>query len=105
MEDNSMILLMAEAGDEFHSLKEAKESPNWPEWEKAIQAELKQLQEKGTWELVDQPANVIPLKNKWVFILNRDKEGCITRYKARLVVKGFGQCLGHDYLETHSPVV
>jgi hypothetical protein len=31
MEENSMILLMAEAGDKFHSLKEAKESPNWPE--------------------------------------------------------------------------
>ena len=104
-EENFMIHLMAEAGDEFHSLKEAKESPDWPEWEKAIQAELNQLREKGTWELVDQPAGVVPLKNKWVFVLKKDKEGCIVRYKARLVVKGFGQRFGHDYLETHSPVV
>ena len=82
MEENSVILLMAKAGDEFHSLKEVKQSPDWPEWEKAIEAKLKQLQEKGTWELVDQPANIIPLKNKWVFALKWDKEGCISRYKA-----------------------
>jgi hypothetical protein len=85
-----MILLMAEANDEFHSLKEAKESPDWPEWEKAIQAKLNQFWKKDIWKLVDQPAGVVPLKNKWVFILKKDKEGCIVRYKARLVVKGFG---------------
>ena len=105
LDDSQMILLMAEAGDEFHTLKEAKESPDWPEWEIAIQAELNQLRDKGTWELVDLPAGAIPLKNKWVFVLKRDKEDCIVKYKARLVVKGCGQRLGYDYLETHSPVV
>ena len=30
------MINMAEAGDEFHSLKEAKDSPDWPEWEHAI---------------------------------------------------------------------
>jgi len=25
------MINMAEAGDEFHSLKEAKDSPDWPE--------------------------------------------------------------------------
>ena len=28
------------AGDELMSLKDTKNSPNWPEWEIAIQAEL-----------------------------------------------------------------
>ena len=37
------------------TLKEAKLSPEWPEWEKAIQAKLKQLQEMDTWDLVDPP--------------------------------------------------
>ena len=37
------------------TLKEAKPSPEWPEWEKAIQAKLKQLREMGTWNLVDPP--------------------------------------------------
>jgi len=44
---------MAEMDDEFHSLKEAKDSPAWPKWEGGIQTELDQHQEKGTWELVD----------------------------------------------------
>jgi transposase InsO family protein len=104
-DESQMYIAMAEAEDEFQTLKEAKESPSWPEWEIAIRAELVQHREKGTWELVDLPAGAIPLKNKWVFVLKRDKEGRIIRYKARLVVKGCGQRLGHDYLETHSPVV
>jgi hypothetical protein len=104
-DENAMFLMMAEAGDEFQSLKEARESPDWPEWEVAIRAELAMLREKETWELVDLPEGAIPLKNKWVFVLKRDKEGTIIRYKARLVVKGCGQRLGFDYLETHSPVV
>jgi len=31
------------------SLKEARKSDEWPEWEKAIKAELTQLQKMGTW--------------------------------------------------------
>ena len=97
-------VLTAEVGDEFQTLKEAKESPDWPKWEEAIRTELKQHQEKGTWELVEKPADVVPLTNKWVFVNKRDKEGTIIKNKARLVVKGCGQRPG-DYLETHSPVV
>ena len=94
----------AEIGDEFYSLKEAKDSPDWPQWENAIRTELTQHQEKGTWELVEKPVDAIPLTNKWVFVKKRDKEGRIIKNKARLVVKGCGQRPG-DYLETHSPVV
>ena len=31
-------------GDDCHSLKEACVSPDWPEWERAIQTKLEQLQ-------------------------------------------------------------
>src|SRR5260370_36261653 len=30
------LINIAEAGDKFHSLNEAKDSPDWPEWEHAI---------------------------------------------------------------------
>ena len=49
--------------------------------------------------------DAIPLNNKWVFIRKRDREGKIQQYKARLVVKGCGQCPGYNYIETHSPIV
>jgi len=37
--------------DDPKTLREAKALPDWPEWEKAIAAELKQLHEMGTWEM------------------------------------------------------
>ena len=92
-------------GDDCHSLKEARESPEWPEWEHAIQTELEQLHRMGTWKLVEKPAGAIPINNKWVFTKKRNKEGVLTKYKARLVAKGCTQRPGHDYIETHSPVV
>ena len=105
LDEESMIIMMAEAGADLQTLKEVKESPDWPKWERAIHSELAQHQEKGTWELVDLPKGTVPLKNKWVFVLKRDKEGVVVKFKARLVVNGCGQCLGFDYLETHSPIV
>jgi hypothetical protein len=93
------------AGDELNSLKEAKDSPDWPEWQKAMREELDLLKEKGTWELVQKPPNAVPLGNKWTYIKKRNKQGEINQYKAHLVVKGCGQRLGYDYIETFSPVV
>ena len=44
------------------------------------------------------------LKNKWVFKLKNDDERLL-KYKARLVVKGFGQKQGIDFDEIFSLVV
>jgi len=43
-EEDNLIqeVLTAEIGDKFHSLKEARNSSDWPEWEKAIASELQQ---------------------------------------------------------------
>ncbi len=92
-------------GDDYHSLHEAKQSPDWPEWEKAIKTELDQLNQMGTWRLVEKPQGAVPIANKWVFTKKRNKEGQLTKYKARLVAKGCAQQPGYDYVETHSPVV
>jgi hypothetical protein len=92
-------------GDEPKSLKEAKESPEWPEWERAIQAELEQLRNMGTWSLVDKPMSAIPIANKWVFTIKYGKCGELLKYKGKLVAKGCVQRPGYDYLETFSPVV
>ena len=91
--------------DDPSSLTEAKNFNNWPEWKKAIQAELEQLTEFGTWILVECPKDAIPIPNKWVFRKKYNKEGELTKYKARLVVKGFAQRPGFDYTDTFAPVV
>jgi len=87
------------------SLKDAKKSADWPKWEKAVQIELTQLQQMGTWRLVEKPPDAIPLANKWTFVRKRNKAGEIVKHKARLVVKGCAQRPGYDYVEPFSPVV
>ena len=90
---------------EPESLEEAKRSPEWSEWEKAIKIELDQLTNMGTWKLVDAPKEAILISNKWVFLKKLNKEGEVLKYKARLVAKGCSQRPGQDYLETFSPVI
>ena len=77
--------------EEPHTLAEAKRSPEWPNWEKAIRAELGQLNDMGTWELTEAPLNVTPIGNKWVLLWKYNKQGELIKYKARLVIKGCAQ--------------
>jgi hypothetical protein len=63
------------AGDEHNSLKEAKASYDWPEWQHAMDIEHNQLLEMGTWKLIEPPPNAIPIANKWVYIKKHDQLG------------------------------
>lgn len=42
---------------------------------------------------------------KWVFKLKFNSDGTISRYKARLVVKGLHQQAGIDYHEIFNPII
>ena len=88
-----------------NSVAEARASPEWPEWEKAVKTELDMLSEKGTWQLVDLPPGRKAIGNRWVFTKKFDEHGNLSRYKARLVTQGFSQIPGQDYSETFSPVM
>jgi len=92
-------------GEDPKTLQEAKGSPNWLEWEKAITVELEQLDHMGTWQLVNCPIDMVPLANKWVLIQKYNKMGELLKYKACLVVKGCSQWPGFDYTDTFSSVV
>ncbi|GJV05450.1 putative RNA-directed DNA polymerase [Tanacetum coccineum] len=63
------------------------------------------LMKNGTWSLVPRASNTNVVDGKWVYRLKRDKNGAITRYKARFVAKGCRQQPGIDFHETFSPVV
>jgi len=93
------------ARDELTDLCDAKESPSWLEWHKVMGEEIKLLTEMGTWELVNKPSDTVPIPNKWVFLKRHNKERIVTRYQARLVVKGCAQHPGYDFVKTFSPVI
>lgn len=62
------------------------------------------LRDNETWSLVDLPKGEQPIGCKWVFAVNRDKDGNVDCFKSRLVAKGCSQRWGINYTETFSPV-
>ncbi|CAI7933820.1 unnamed protein product [Closterium sp. NIES-54] len=61
------------------------------EWKKAMESELKSIEENGTWELVELPEGQKAITSKWLFKIKSDANGKIERYKSRLVAKGYQQ--------------
>jgi len=54
---------------------------------------------------VKLPKGKRDLSNKWIFRIKQDNHTSAPRYKARLVVKGFGQKKGVDFDEIFSLIV
>jgi hypothetical protein len=101
---SGMAAAMAEADALEPTYEEAQSRSDWPEWKKAIQIELNTLKAAGTWELVERPSNTNVVDSKWVFRVKKDADGNISKWKARLVARGFTQVYGVDYFETFAPV-
>ncbi|KAM2172488.1 hypothetical protein FF2_035315 [Malus domestica] len=70
-----------------------------------MEEELHALHTQHTWSLVPLPHNKNLVGCKWVFKIKKHADDSISRYKARLIAKGFNQEKGIDYGETFSPVV
>ncbi|CAI7812222.1 unnamed protein product [Closterium sp. NIES-53] len=87
------------------NLKEALESSDAEEWKKAMESELKSIEENSTWELVELPEWRKAITSKWFFKIKSDADGKIERYKSRLVAKGYQQKEKVDYNELFAPVV
>lgn len=66
---------------------------------------MRSLLDNKIWKLMEPPPTVPTLSAKWVFRLKRGKDGEITRFKARWVVKGYSQTHGIDYNETFASAV
>ena len=96
------VLLTNEGEPEsFHDVQTLKDKDSWVE---AMHEEINSLKKNNTFELVELPKGRRALKNKWVFKLKRGDDNFI-KYKARLVVKGYGQKKGIDFDEIFSLVV
>lgn len=86
--------------------KQAKASSQWKQWKAAMKAELQSLKKHKACEVV-QRGSALDRKVsscRWVFAVKRDGRGTVKRFKARLLIYGFKQEYGTDYLNTYAPV-
>ncbi len=73
-------------------------------WDSAMDEKMAALDANVTWELVALPKDKKTIGCKWVYKVKHNTDGFVSRYKARLVTKGYAQTYGIDYEETYSPV-
>ena len=55
--------------------------------------------------VIQTPKSVKSIGYKWVFVLKRNENNEIIRYKVRLGTQSLLQKLGIDYEETYSPIM
>jgi hypothetical protein len=66
--------------------------------------EYQSLLSNDTFEITTLPAGRRAIGCKWIHKLKYDDQGCLSRYKSRLVALGCRQVEGIDYNETFAPV-
>ena len=71
---------------EPQNTNECRQRNDWPKWREAMQAELHSLIKRDVFgPVVQTPASIKPVGNKWLFVRKRNENNDIIRYKARLV--------------------
>jgi len=93
---------------EPNTIEEALRGAEGEQWREAALQEVNNFVRRGNWKQCprskpgEEGRKIIPVK--WAFKKKREVDGT-TRYKCRIVVKGFMQIPGTDFTEYFSPVV
>ena len=91
---------------EPNGYSEAMKSPDRLKWIDAMKKEIENFLTRKVWtptKLEDLKPGQKPIRVKWVMKKKTEQDGS-TRYKGRIVVRGFVQIPGVDFNLTHSPV-
>ena len=87
------------------NLTEAKASPEWPNWKKALETEYASLRKHQVFGELTTNLEKPPVGHKLIFSRKFDADGNLIKYKACLVAQGFLQRPGEDFDQTYSPVL
>ncbi|CAI7809609.1 unnamed protein product [Closterium sp. NIES-53] len=71
------------------TLAEALSGPDAEKWKQSVKEEYDSLLENETWELCELPPGKKAISSKLIFRHKYGPDGELTRYKSRLVAKGF----------------
>jgi hypothetical protein len=97
------LMASAATGDPY-TYPEAMESPQRDHWKRAMEEESTSILLNNTFSALNsreaRPLQVNPIGSKWVYKTKHNPDRS-TRYKARLVIKGYEQT---DFGETYAPV-
>lgn len=91
--------------EEPRNRNEALSAADREEWIKAMDEEMKAINENRTWTLTELPKDKRAIGCKWIFKRKKNKITGLMKYKARLVAQGFSQRYGIDYDEVFAPMV
>ncbi|CAI7760277.1 unnamed protein product [Closterium sp. NIES-53] len=86
------------------TLAEALNGPDSEKWKQSVKEEYDSLLENETWELCELPPGKKAISSKLIFKHKYGPDGELTRYKSRLVAKGFQQTKGKEFDEIFAPV-
>ncbi|CAI7801049.1 unnamed protein product [Closterium sp. NIES-53] len=75
------------------TLTEALSGPDAEKWKQSVKEEYDSLLENETWELCELPPGKKAISSKLIFKHKYGSDGELTRYKSRLVAKGFQQSI------------
>ncbi|GBM93105.1 Retrovirus-related Pol polyprotein from transposon TNT 1-94 [Araneus ventricosus] len=87
------------------TFKETQISPNKEKWDEAMSEEIKLMQNRKVWDLVEPKSNMKVLGCRWVYNIKHDEKNNVKKYKSRLVAQGFEQRPGVDFTDVFAPLV
>lgn len=104
-EDEMKFALIASLNEDPISYEEAMVSRDSVNWKKAINDEIDSMRKNQVWRLVERPKDrkLNEIDSRWIFKRKIEKDNK-TKYKARLVIRGFKDRNCYDLKETYAPV-
>ena len=94
------------AGDvpaEPKNCQQAMDSPEWEEWRKVEEVEIRDIVENGVYKQMARSKNKLVVGTKMLYKRKIRQDGEVEKYTYRLIDQGFWQVEGAHFTEKYSP--